>query len=93
MTSSFTLSSGTTDDSSASYALFDGKPHEDPCNNTFAAKLKKLYYSRGCEASDEDLQQQKRISDSPSVGIVAARMMPGLADTPGAASCTTISVF
>ena len=45
MTSSFTLSSGTTDDSSASSALFDGKPREDPNNNAFAVQLKKLYRS------------------------------------------------
>jgi hypothetical protein len=45
MTSSFTLSSGTTDNSSASSALFDGKPREDPSNNAFAVQLKKLYRS------------------------------------------------
>ncbi|KAG1756261.1 uncharacterized protein EDB91DRAFT_1091560 [Suillus paluster] len=45
MTSSFTLSSGTTDNSSASSALFDTKPREDPSNNAFAAQLKKLYRS------------------------------------------------
>ncbi|KAH7930887.1 hypothetical protein BV22DRAFT_1054224 [Leucogyrophana mollusca] len=42
-TSSFTLSSGTTDNSSASSALFEGKPWEDPSNNAFAVQLKKLY--------------------------------------------------
>ncbi|KIJ69496.1 hypothetical protein HYDPIDRAFT_79483 [Hydnomerulius pinastri MD-312] len=41
--SSFTLSSGTTDNSSASSALFEGKPREDPGNNAFAVQLKKLY--------------------------------------------------
>ncbi|KAL4074508.1 hypothetical protein V8B97DRAFT_2092695 [Scleroderma yunnanense] len=42
--SSFTLSSGTTDNSSASSALFDGRPpREDPANNAFAVQLKKLY--------------------------------------------------
>ncbi|KAJ8580137.1 hypothetical protein M405DRAFT_869698 [Rhizopogon salebrosus TDB-379] len=45
MTSSFTLSSGTTNNSSASYALSGGKPHEHPCNNAFAVQLKKLYYN------------------------------------------------
>ncbi|KAG0705195.1 hypothetical protein DFH29DRAFT_908006, partial [Suillus ampliporus] len=45
MTSSFTLSSGTTDNSSASSALFDSKPREDPSNNAFAVQLKKLYRS------------------------------------------------
>ncbi|KAF8559498.1 hypothetical protein OG21DRAFT_1594361 [Imleria badia] len=43
--SSFTLSSGTTDNSSASSALFEGKPHEEPGNNAFAVQLKKLYRS------------------------------------------------
>lgn len=43
--SSFTLSSGTTDNSSASSALFDGKPREEPGNNAFAVQLKKLYRS------------------------------------------------
>jgi len=45
--SSFTLSSGTTDNSSASSALFDGArpPREDPSNNAFAIQLKKLYRS------------------------------------------------
>ena len=43
--SSFTLSSGTTDNSSASSALFDGKPREEPGNNVFALQLKKLYRS------------------------------------------------
>lgn len=45
--SSFTLSSGTTDNSSASSALFDGArpPREDPSNNAFAVQLKKLYRS------------------------------------------------
>ncbi|KAH7889781.1 hypothetical protein F5I97DRAFT_588082 [Phlebopus sp. FC_14] len=43
--SSFTLSSGTTDNSSASSALFEGKPREDPGNNAFALQLKKLYRS------------------------------------------------
>lgn len=45
--SSFTLSSGTTDNSSASSALFDGvrPPREDPANNAFAIQLKKLYRS------------------------------------------------
>lgn len=46
--SSFTLSSGTTDGSSASSALFDRKPSEDPGNNAFAVQLKKLY--RGISA-------------------------------------------
>ncbi|KAH7915986.1 hypothetical protein BJ138DRAFT_996574 [Hygrophoropsis aurantiaca] len=41
--SSFTLSSGTTDNSSASSALFEGKPREDSSNNAFAVQLKKLY--------------------------------------------------
>lgn len=41
--STFTLSSGTTDNSSASSALFDGKPRQDPGNNAFAVQLKKLY--------------------------------------------------
>lgn len=42
--SSFTLSSGTTDNSSASSALFEGRPpREDPANNAFAIQLKKLY--------------------------------------------------
>ncbi|KAG1754234.1 hypothetical protein EDB19DRAFT_1665358 [Suillus lakei] len=45
MTSSFTLSSGTTDNSSASSALFDSKPREDPSNNAFAVQLKRLYRS------------------------------------------------
>jgi hypothetical protein len=45
MTSSSTLSSGTTDNSSASSALFDGKPREDLNNNSFAGQLKKLYRS------------------------------------------------
>jgi protein SMG6 len=45
MTSSFTLSSGTADNSSASSALFDGKLCEDPSNNAFAVQLKKLYCS------------------------------------------------
>lgn len=43
--SSFTLSSGTTDNSSASSALFDGKPREESGNNAFALQLKKLYRS------------------------------------------------
>ncbi|KAF9228014.1 hypothetical protein BS17DRAFT_747074 [Gyrodon lividus] len=43
--SSFTLSSGTTDNSSASSALFEGKPREDPSKNAFADQLKKLYRS------------------------------------------------
>lgn len=43
LTSSFTLSSGTTDNSSASSALFDSKPREDAGNNAFAVQLKKLY--------------------------------------------------
>ncbi|KAF9232140.1 hypothetical protein BU15DRAFT_81571 [Melanogaster broomeanus] len=43
--SSFTLSSGTTDNSSASSALFEGKPREDPGKNAFADQLKKLYRS------------------------------------------------
>lgn len=43
--SSFTLSSGTTDNSSASSALFEGKPREEPGNNAFAVQLKKLYRS------------------------------------------------
>lgn len=43
LTSSFTLSSGTTDNSSASSALFDSKPREDASNNAFAVQLKKLY--------------------------------------------------
>ncbi|KAF8841181.1 hypothetical protein BDN67DRAFT_928908 [Paxillus ammoniavirescens] len=43
--SSFTLSSGTTDNSSASSALFEGKPREDPIKNAFADQLKKLYRS------------------------------------------------
>ncbi|KAG1854303.1 hypothetical protein C8R48DRAFT_776684 [Suillus tomentosus] len=43
LTSSFTLSSGTTDNSSASSALFDSKPREDAGNNVFAVQLKKLY--------------------------------------------------
>jgi protein SMG6 len=43
--SSFTLSSGTTDNSSASSALFDGKPREEPGNNAFAVQLKRLYRS------------------------------------------------
>lgn len=85
LTSSFTLSSGTTDNSSASSALFDSRPREDVSNNAFAVQLKRLYRSistletkilsedpddlvdegrvvlqgRGCEVSDEDLQQQK----------------------------------
>ncbi|EIW85261.1 hypothetical protein CONPUDRAFT_141912 [Coniophora puteana RWD-64-598 SS2] len=43
--SSFTLSSGTTDNSSASSAVFDvhGKPKDDAGNNAFAVQLKKLY--------------------------------------------------
>jgi hypothetical protein len=41
--SGFTLSSGTTDNSSASSALFDRKPSEEPGNNAFAVQLKKLY--------------------------------------------------
>ncbi|KAI6038993.1 hypothetical protein EDC04DRAFT_2868129 [Pisolithus marmoratus] len=42
--STFTLSSGTTDNSSASSALFEGRPpREDPANNAFAIQLKKLY--------------------------------------------------
>jgi hypothetical protein len=45
LTSSFTLSSGTTDNSSASSALFDSKPREDASNNAFAVQLKKLYRS------------------------------------------------
>ncbi|KAG9318401.1 hypothetical protein JVU11DRAFT_492 [Chiua virens] len=45
VTSSFTLSSGTTDNSSASSALFDGRPREEPGNNAFALQLKKLYRS------------------------------------------------
>jgi protein SMG6 len=79
---------GTTNNSSASSALFDGKPHENLCNNAFAVQLKKPHYSisalatkilngdsddypdegcvlpqgRGCEVSDEDLQQQKCIN-------------------------------
>ena len=43
--SSFTLSSGTTDNSSASSALFEGKPREETGNNAFAVQLKKLYRS------------------------------------------------
>lgn len=43
LTSSFTLSSGTTDNSSASSALFDSKPREDASNNAFAIQLKRLY--------------------------------------------------
>ncbi|KAG6333998.1 hypothetical protein ID866_5081 [Astraeus odoratus] len=44
ITSSFTLSSGTTDNSSASSALFDGKPpREEPANNAFSIQLKRLY--------------------------------------------------
>ncbi|KAF8448043.1 hypothetical protein L210DRAFT_3441767 [Boletus edulis BED1] len=43
--SSFTLSSGTTDNSSASSALFDTRPREEPGNNAFAVQLKKLYRS------------------------------------------------
>lgn len=45
LTSSFTLSSGTTDNSSASSALFDSKPREDASNNAFAVQLKRLYRS------------------------------------------------
>jgi hypothetical protein len=47
MTSSFTLSSGTTDNSSASSGSFDGKPREDltRSNDVFAGQLKKLYRS------------------------------------------------
>ncbi|EIW73927.1 hypothetical protein CONPUDRAFT_160557 [Coniophora puteana RWD-64-598 SS2] len=43
--SSFTLSSGATDNSSASSAVFDvhGKPKDDAGNNAFAVQLKKLY--------------------------------------------------
>ncbi|EGN96009.1 hypothetical protein SERLA73DRAFT_112057 [Serpula lacrymans var. lacrymans S7.3] len=44
MTSSnFTLSSNTTDTSSASSALFDRKPNEESSNNAFAVQLKRLY--------------------------------------------------
>ena len=45
--STFTLSSNTTDGSSASSALFD-RPNEEPGNNAFAVQLKKLY--RGISA-------------------------------------------
>ena len=41
--SGFTLYSGTPDNSSASSALFDRKPSEEPGNNAFALQLKKLY--------------------------------------------------
>jgi hypothetical protein len=42
MFSSSTLSSDTADNSSASSALSEGKPHEGPPNNMFAAQLKNL---------------------------------------------------
>ena len=45
--STFTLSSNTTDGSSASSTLFD-RPNEEPGNNAFAVQLKKLY--RGISA-------------------------------------------
>lgn len=43
--SSFTLSSGTTDNSSVSSALFYRKPRPESGNNAFAVQLKKLYRS------------------------------------------------
>jgi protein SMG6 len=43
LASSFTLSSGMTDNSSTSSALFEGKPREEPGSNVFAVQLKKLY--------------------------------------------------
>jgi protein SMG6 len=43
LASSFTLSSGTTDNSSTSSALFEGKPCKEPGSNVFAVQLKKLY--------------------------------------------------
>jgi hypothetical protein len=56
MTSSFTLSPGTTDNSSASSALFDGKPRDV---DDYPDKGRVLLQSQGREVSDEDLQQQK----------------------------------
>ncbi|KAG1883815.1 hypothetical protein F4604DRAFT_1920317 [Suillus subluteus] len=57
LTSSFTLSFGTTVNSPASSALFDSKPCEDASNNAFAVQL--VLQGRGREVSDEDIQQQK----------------------------------
>jgi hypothetical protein len=56
MTSSFTLSPGTTDNSSASSALFDGKPRDV---DDYPDEGRVLLQSQGREVSDEDLQQQK----------------------------------
>jgi len=41
--SSFTLSSGTTDGSSAPSSIFDHKPRDESKNNAFSNQLKKLY--------------------------------------------------
>ena len=43
VSSSFTLSSGTTDGSSAPSSLFDRKPREESKTNAFSNQLKKLY--------------------------------------------------
>jgi protein SMG6 len=43
VSSNFTLSSGTTDGSSAPSSIFDHKPRDEPKTNAFSNQLKKLY--------------------------------------------------
>ncbi|KZP20887.1 hypothetical protein FIBSPDRAFT_861344 [Athelia psychrophila] len=66
--SSFTLSSGTTE-SSAGSALFDRKPSEEPGNNAFAVQLKKLY--RGISS----LETRILTEDAEDAGVDEGRVL------------------
>ncbi|KZP28162.1 hypothetical protein FIBSPDRAFT_1039813 [Athelia psychrophila] len=66
--SSFTLSSGTTE-SSAGSALFDRKPSEEPGNNMFAVQLKKLY--RGISS----LETRILTEDAEDAGVDEGRVL------------------
>ena len=75
VSSNFTLSSGTTDGSSAPSSIFDHKPRDEPKTNAFSNQLKKLYrdishLETKLLADSGEPQEENRIviKGGPSVG-------------------------
>jgi hypothetical protein len=81
VSSSFTLSSSTTDGSSAPSSLFDHKPREESKTSAFSAQLKKLYRDISAletkilaDSGEPHDESRIVIKGGPSVGTEEAEM-------------------